>query len=230
MFEIRKERRGRLSIAIFSGIALSLISEQGFTQTTGTPIATPTEATPTPTATPSSASTPGPQATLKPINFGGTGTITYGTTGCESNPGTCDLSASGTLGNKSKGGSFQTNFSVQWSEARPNGAGGLCAPAAGTIEFAPNRASSVNATLVGSYCEAAAGEPAASPTGTGTSVPGGTAISESGTPHTFTATYLVTGGQQEDASNAQGVGGIAAGDDGNGSLTIDLSGTLGFVK
>jgi hypothetical protein len=61
-------------------------------------------------------------------------------------------------------------------------------------------------------------------------VAGGTTTSESGTPHTLTATYLVTGGQQGDASNAQGVGGIAAGDDGNGNLTIDLSGTLGFVK
>jgi hypothetical protein len=171
MFEIRKERRGRLGIAIFSGIALSRLSEQGFTQTTGTPITPPTEASPTPTATPSSAS-PGPQAALKAINVGGTGTITYGTTGCESNPGTCDLSASGTLGNKSKGGSFQTNFSVQWSEARPNGAGGLYAPAAGTIEFASNRASSVSATLVGSYCEAAASEPAASAaTGASTSAP-----------------------------------------------------------
>jgi hypothetical protein len=230
MFEMRKERRGRLGIAIFSGIALSLLSDQGFTQTTGTPIATPTEATPTPTATPSSAPTPGPQAALKPINLGGIGTISYGATGCESNPGTCDLSASGTLGNKNKGGSFQTNFSVQWSEARPNGVGGLCAPAAGTIEFAPNRASSVSATLVGSYCEAAAVEPAASPTGAGASATGSGTISEASTPHTLTATYLVTGGQHGDASNAQGVGGIAAGDDGNGNLTIDVSGTLGFMK
>jgi hypothetical protein len=71
-------------------------------------------------------------------------------------------------------------------------------------EFAPNRASSVSATLVGSYCEAAASEPVAGATGAGISVAGGAATSESGTPHTLTATYFVTGGQQRNSSNAQG--------------------------
>jgi hypothetical protein len=217
MFEVRKRHLVSTGLALFGVTALTLFPQQGFGQMnpaptsspTGSPISTPIES-PSPTATPTSVPTPGGQVKLETIHLGGVGTITYGTTGCESDPGTCDLSGSGTLGNKNKGGSFQTNLSVQWSTAVPNGSGGLCAPAAGTIQFAPNHNTSVSATLVGSYCE------------TGASAPG--------VSHVLKATYWVTEGQQNKSTIGQGVGEVSAGDDGAGNLAIDIVGTLGFTK
>jgi hypothetical protein len=149
VFEIRIQQRSRLEFVKFGEVASSLLPQQGFAQTTSTPNGSSTEASSSPNATPGNASKPGPQTSLGTINLRGTGNAIYLATGCDPNPATCDHNALGTLGDISKGGSLQANFSVQWSDPHPNGAGGLCTPAAETIEFALNRTSNVSATLLG---------------------------------------------------------------------------------
>jgi hypothetical protein len=149
VFEIRIRQRSRLDFVEIGEVASILLPQHGFAQTTSTLNRSSTEASSSPNATPSNASRPGPQASLRAINLRGTGNAICLATGCESNPGTCDHSALGTLGDISKGGSLQANFSVQWNDPHPNGAGGLCAPATETIELALNRASNVSATRLG---------------------------------------------------------------------------------
>src|SRR5260221_11645892 len=109
MFEVRKRHLVSTSFALFGVAALMLLPQQGFGQMNatlastpiGSPTSTPIES-PSPTATPTSVPTPGGQARLGAIHLGGAGTIIYGATGCESDPGTCDLNGSGTLGDKNK--------------------------------------------------------------------------------------------------------------------------------
>jgi hypothetical protein len=137
---------------------------------------------------------------MRHVTIAGSGTVTNaGAVGCQFSAGGCTLTSSGTL-NGIAGGTFTSTLTIMWTQARANGAGGFCAPAAGDTTLTVPGLGTLTKHESGTVCEVGATGPNVAHTFTGSfSVTGGTGLfagaAGSGT---------VTSAQQPGAASALG--------------------------
>ncbi len=136
----------------------------------------------------------------------GAGTEVAGSSGCQSTPEGCTVTASGWSRSLHLGkGTFTSSLSIDWAAATSNGAGGYCAPASGTSTIVAANGAELDEIVAGTVCEVG-------PTG-------------SNVPHVFNGTYAVVGGTGRFA-NATGEGSVVANDDGQGNEIYSETGSL----
>ena len=136
----------------------------------------------------------------------GHGVITAtGTPGCQFTAAGCAVSSRGTLQGALIGdATFESSLTVAWFAATPNGAGGYCAPASGTVDVMSEHGT-LKLQEQGTVCEVGA--------------------TASQAPHTFNATFYILGGTGRFA-DLQGTGTAVSSDDGHGKILAHLDGTV----
>ncbi len=159
-----------------------------------------------------------PVSAAKPVKLAkdkvlvSTGTVTQtvlSADGCQFTAEGCSMSLVGTAETSRLGMSqLNSSLTINWAQATSNGEGGYCAPATGTATLtAANRKGTVNLNVNGTVCEV-----------------GATAVNAA---HTLTGTYTVTGGTGKFTS-ATGTGTLTGSDNGTGSASILLNGTITY--
>jgi len=136
----------------------------------------------------------------------GHGVITAtGAPGCQFTAAGCAVSSRGTLqGTLIGDATFVSSLTVAWSAATPNGAGGYCAPASGTVDVTSEHGA-LRLQEQGTVCEVGA--------------------TASQAPHTLNATFYILGGTGRFA-DLQGTGTAVSSDDGRGKILAHLDGTV----
>jgi hypothetical protein len=125
----------------------------------------------------------------------------YGPQDCQLTDEGCTITDEGTLKGTHVGkGTFVQTAIVLWKKGFPNGSGGYCAPASGTITITASDKSTITADRVGILCEV-----------------GGT--------HTFNGTYFITGGTKR-FEGASGTGIATCSVDKSGNVLGFANGSL----
>ena len=125
----------------------------------------------------------------------------YGLLNCQSTDVGCTVTNEGTVKGTHVGkGTFTQTVTVLWKSGLPNGSGGYCAPASGTITITASDKSTITADRVGTVCEV-----------------GGNI--------TFNATYFITGGTKRFVG-ASGIGISTCSIDGSGNVLGFANGSL----
>jgi hypothetical protein len=112
--------------------------------------------------------------TIKNVRINATGTVTdAGAAGCQLSLAGCTLTSTGTLTGV-VGGTYSSTFTIMWTQATSNGAGGFCAPATGHTTLTLPGLGTITKNETGTVCEVG--------------------VTGSNVPHSFTGTFTVTGG------------------------------------
>lgn len=125
----------------------------------------------------------------------------YGPQNCQLTDEGCTITDEGTVkGTLFGNGTFIQMATVLWKNGFPNGSGGYCAPASGTINITVSDKSTITANRVGILCEV-----------------GGT--------YTFNSTYFITGGTKR-FEGASGAGISTCSVDNSGNVLGFANGSL----
>jgi hypothetical protein len=137
-----------------------------------------------------------------------TGTITsYGSPGCESSSAGCTITDQGTVaGNIIHNGTFTHSAIVLWTQSLPNGSGGICAPASGTLNITTPNGSTLTLQRTGTLCEVGA-------SGSGK--------------YTFNSAYFISDGTK-DFAGASGTGVLICSVDSSGNVQGFAHGTIKY--
>lgn len=155
--------------------------------------------------------------TLRGFTVNSTGTVTgAGASGCNTSPSGCVVTSAGTL-TGILGGTYASSWTIDWTHATPNRAGGYCAPATGTTTLTLPVAGTLTKAEQGTVCEVGA---------TGTNVEhtlsGGTFAVSSGTGFLAGATGSGTVSFDQKPGASSSLGGAVTGTETFDTLTLTL--------